>query len=232
MLGMGGSQLYIPILFWMGMDFKTQAIPLGLLLNIVTSSSSSITYGLKKMINWKIAIPFSVTMMILAPVGTWLNINLPTEPIIIIFALFTAGAALFMLSGYKPKSGMSSKGHKIVGITGGSGLGFLAGLIGRGGGAFIVPLLYMTGIDTKQAIATSAFIVTMAATSGFVSHIFTAANPQLDIWILNVVAVIIGSQLGSKYMAAKLDTKKIKSIFGFVLLGVAAMLLIQNLFNA
>ena len=33
MLGMGGSQLYIPILFWMGMDFKTEAIPLGMLLN-------------------------------------------------------------------------------------------------------------------------------------------------------------------------------------------------------
>jgi len=225
---MGGSQLYIPILFWMGMDFKTQAIPLGLLLNIVTSSSSSLTYGLKKMINWKVAIPFSVTMMVLAPVGTWFNVNLPTEPIIIIFALFTAGAALFMLSGYKPKSAMSSKGHKIVAISGGSGLGFLAGLIGRGGGAFIVPLLYMTGIDTKQAIATSAFIVTMAAVSGFISHIFTAANPQLDIWILNVVAVIVGSQLGSKYMATKLDTKKIKSVFGFVLLGVAALLLIQN----
>jgi uncharacterized membrane protein YfcA len=49
MLGMGGSQLYIPILFWLGMDFKTQAIPLGLLLNIVNSSSALITYGRKKL---------------------------------------------------------------------------------------------------------------------------------------------------------------------------------------
>jgi hypothetical protein len=30
MLGMGGSQLYISILFWMGMDFKTEAVPLGM----------------------------------------------------------------------------------------------------------------------------------------------------------------------------------------------------------
>ena len=38
MLGMGGSQLYIPVLFWMGLDFKTQAIPLGMLLNMVESA--------------------------------------------------------------------------------------------------------------------------------------------------------------------------------------------------
>ena len=44
MLGMGGSQLYIPILFWLGMDFKTQAIPLGMLLNVVNSSSAAFTY--------------------------------------------------------------------------------------------------------------------------------------------------------------------------------------------
>ena len=53
MLGMGGSQLYIPILFWLGMDFKTQAIPLGLLLNIVNSSSALITYGRKKLVECK-----------------------------------------------------------------------------------------------------------------------------------------------------------------------------------
>lgn len=197
MLGMGGSQLYIPILFWMGMDFKTQAIPLGLLLNIVTSGSSSVTYGLKKMIDWKVAIPFGITMAVFAPFGTWFNLNLPAELVIIIFALFTASAAAFMLSGYKPKSKVSSKGRKVLGISGGSGLGFLVGLIGRGGGSFIVPLLYSTGIKTKMAIATSAFVVTIAATSGFTSHMFTAAEPQWNIWLLNVASVIIGSQMGS-----------------------------------
>jgi len=55
MLGMGGSQLYIPILFWVGLDFKTEAIPLGLLLNIVNSSSSAIVYSIKKMTVWTVA---------------------------------------------------------------------------------------------------------------------------------------------------------------------------------
>jgi len=77
--------LYIPILFWLGMDFKTQAMPLGMLLNIVNSSSTSYVYGKEKLIEWKTALPFGICMVIFAPVGTWANISLPTKPVILIF---------------------------------------------------------------------------------------------------------------------------------------------------
>ena len=45
MLGIGGSVLYIPILYWLGLDFQTEAIPMGLLLNIISSSTAAITYA-------------------------------------------------------------------------------------------------------------------------------------------------------------------------------------------
>lgn len=229
MLGMGGSQLYIPILFWSGMDFKTQAIPLGMLLNVVNSSSAAITYGKKKLIDWKIAIPFGSTMILFAPIGTWLNINLPTRPVILIFALFTATAAILMLSGWKPKkSEFSSKERIVLGVFGGSVLGFFAGLIGRGGGSFVVPLLYIAGLRAKTAAATSAFVVTCSGISSFLSHILTAAQPNWSIWILCVFSVLTGSQLGSRLMAIKLKSRYIKIIFGTVLLGVAVILIIQS----
>ncbi|MCD6400546.1 MAG: sulfite exporter TauE/SafE family protein [Anaerolineales bacterium] len=47
-LGMGGSQLYIPLLYWLGMDFKTEAIPLGMLLNLVNSGSAAVIYRRRK----------------------------------------------------------------------------------------------------------------------------------------------------------------------------------------
>ncbi len=83
MLGMGGSQLYIPILYWMGLDFKTEAVPLGMLLNVVNSSSAAITYGRKKLIVWRVAMPFAVTMILFAPLGVWLNVQLPVKPLLI-----------------------------------------------------------------------------------------------------------------------------------------------------
>lgn len=229
MIGLGGSQLYIPILFWLGMDFKTQAIPLGMLLNVVNSSSASWTYGRKKMIEWRVAIPFGISMVLLAPVGTWINVQVPTKPIILIFALFTASAGALMLSGWRPKSnGLSSRQRILLGITAGSALGFFAGLIGRGGGSFVVPLLYMAGLEAKVAAATSAMVVSFSGSSSFISHIATAARPVWRVWILCVLAVFLGSQIGSRLMAEKLDSKSVKLIFGWILLGVAFVLIVKN----
>ncbi len=231
MLGMGGSQLYIPILFWLGMDFKTQAIPLGLLLNIVNSSSALVTYARNKLVEWRIAIPFGLSMVIFAPLGTWININLPAKSIILIFSLFTASAATLILSGFKPKKAeFTVKKKTILGISSGSVLGFFSGLIGRGGGSFIVPLLYIFGLGVKNAAATSSFIITCSASSSFISHIFTAAKPQWIVWLPCVISVILGSQLGSRLMAKKLRPKYVKIIFGVVLLGISVALIIQNYF--
>jgi len=226
MLGMGGSQLYIPILYWMGMDFKTEAVPLGMLLNVVNSSSAAITYEL---IAWGVAIPFAVAMIAFAPLGVWLNVQLPVKPLLAFFALFTASAALLMLSGWKPKGGrLSTRGRVVMGLVAGSGLGTVAGMIGRGGGSFVVPMLYIAGLEAKNAAATSALVVTASGLSSFTSHLATAAQPRWGIWIATVVAVFLGSQLGSRVMAGRLKSRAVRRIFGVVLLGVAALILIKD----
>ena len=229
MLGMGGSQLYIPILYWMGMDFKTEAIPLGMLLNLINSATAAVNYARKKLINYRVAVPFGIMMVLCAPIGAWLNVQLPVKPLLIFFALFTASAALLMLSGWKPKRGkLSSRGQVVLGITAGGILGLIAGLIGRGGGSFVVPLLYIAGLDAQAAAATSALVVTGSGLSSFVSHIITAAQPSWGIWIMTGAAVFVGSQLGSRIMTTKLDSRKIKMIFGVVLLFVSALIIVKD----
>ncbi len=233
MLGMGGSQLYIPILYWMGMDFKTEAVPLGMLLNVVNSSSAALTYGRKKLIAWSVAIPFAVAMIAFAPLGVWLNVQLPVKPLLIFFALFTAAAAVLMLSGWKPKrGGLSARGRVTLGLIAGSGLGIVAGLIGRGGGSFVVPLLYIAGLEARLAAATSAFVVTCSGTSSFISHLATAAQPQWGVWVSSVAAVLLGSQLGSRLMAGRMKSRAVKQVFGWVLLGVAALIIVKDVILA
>ena len=80
----------------------------------------------------------------------------------------------------------------------------MAGLIGRGGGSLVVPLLVLSGMDAKVAAATSAFVVSCAGVASFVSHVATMARPQWWLWIASAGSVLIGSQLGSRMMADKL----------------------------
>ncbi len=232
MLGMGGSQIYIPILFWAGLDFKTAAIPLGMLLNVVNSSSAAVTYARKRLIDWRIGLLFGLSMLVAAPFGAMANHLLPARALIVVFALFTAAAGILMLVGKQPTRRLEGTGRTALGIGGGGGLGFLAGLIGRGGGSFVVPLLYMAGVEAKTAAATSALAVTFSGASSFISHFATAATPDWRLWGGCVVAVFAGSQIGSRVMAEHLKSRSLKRIFAFVLLGVAATLIVKDVILA
>jgi len=225
MLGMGGSQLYVPILYWLGMDFKSQAIPLGLLLNLCVQLSAFTTYSRKRLVKPQIALPFALMMVIFAPLGAMLNFGLPAKPIIFLFAVFTLLAAILVLSGWKPEKGKWSKNREMtITLVIGCVLGFLVGLIGRGGGSFVVPTLLILGLDPKNAAGTSTLIVSFSSATGFVAHLLKA---RLDFWVtfLTIICVISGSQIGSGLMATRLKSQTIKKVFGIVLIFVATLLL-------
>lgn len=233
MMGRGGGTLYIPILFWIGMDLKTQAIPLSLLLGLATSSLAAGNYAWKKVIDWRIAIPFGLVMILFAPLGAYFNLNLPEELLLIILAGFTAISTIPLIIGRKNVKGRYSFEKALAtGISGGGALGFFAGLIGRGGGSFIVPLLYAAGVRVKTAAAVSAFAVACATFSSFISHFSMHAHPQWWIWALSAFAVVSGSRIGSNFMVEKLSSRQIRWIFIAINLGVATLLIIKDVILA
>lgn len=55
------------------------------------------------------------------------------------------------------------------------------------------------GYGTKQAAATTAYVVTFSSFSGFLGHMpHMAINPRL--MIVTVIAVVVASLLGSSFM--------------------------------
>ncbi|HDD52534.1 MAG TPA: sulfite exporter TauE/SafE family protein [Thermosulfidibacter takaii] len=225
MLGMGGSQLYIPILYWLGMNFKHEAIPLGLLLNVATSASAAVTYYRHGLIRVRLAIPFALAMIACAPIGAFINFQVSTKLVILVFALFTLAGSILAYTNWKPQKKVESKKAEIIlGITAGSILGLVVGFAGRGGGAMVVPILLMSGLEAKAAAATSSFIVTCAAISGFLGHLPKAHfDPFLTAGTL--LAVLIGSQAGSRLMAGKMKPRGVRYVFAGVLFLVAVLLL-------
>jgi Predicted permeases len=228
MLGLGGSLVYVPLFYWLGIDMLV-AIPTALLLNGITSSSAAITYYRKKMIDLHMATPFVLASTIVAPIGAYFTkfVSVGTLLWILSVVLLLAGARM-LLSGNKDSEGNNeSVGRKkrfIIGICLGFVIGVFAGLLGLGGGVFIVPVLIALGYETKRASATSAFIVLFSSFSGFFGHLGTG---HLDVTLMayTALAAFIGGQVGSHLMHSKMKSKTIKQMFGVVLWIMAVKIL-------
>jgi len=228
MLGLGGAMLYIPVFKWFGYNFKTVAIPTGLLLNGVTALSAAIFYLKAKMVDLKGSIPMIVTSFVGAPLGAYMTRFVPVKTLVILFAICMvfAGSRMLWTSKRPEPDHMMATGKRMV-LTGTAGffIGFIAGLLGVGGGFLFVPILMAIGYPTKHAAATSSFIVIFSSFSGFLGHV-AEGHFQLNLMVLTLIAVIIGSQIGAKVMKEKMKARWIKQMFGLVLLGVAVKLII------
>ena len=227
MLGLGGAMLYIPVFHWFGYDFKSVAIPTGLLLNGITALSAAVFYLRSKMVDIKGSIPLIISSFIGAPVGAYFTNLVPTRTLILLFAISMvfAGGRMLMTSGRADKEKMMELGPRMVLMSvGGFFIGFIAGLLGVGGGFLFVPMMIAMGYATKEAAATSAFVVIFSSFSGFAGHI---AEGHFDwpLMIATSVAVIIASQIGARVMKEKMKARWIKQMFAVVLLAVAVKLL-------
>lgn len=223
MLGLGGAMLYIPVFAWFGFAMKSVAIPTGLLLNGVTSLSAAISYLRAGMVDVRGAIPMIVTSFIAAPVGALFTRSIPTDILKILFSIgmVVAGSIMLLRSGEREPATLLPF-HKRALLTGITGLfvGFIAGLLGIGGGFLFVPMLIAVGYPTKQAAATSSFVVVFSSFSGFAGHI-AEGHYDWRVMALGLVAVVVGSQIGAKIMKEKMKARWIKELFGVLLLGVA-----------
>ena len=228
-LGIGGSVLYIPILHWLGLDFQTEAIPLGLLLNIISSSTAAMTYIKNKLVNWEVAIPFGVAMILFAPLGAWLNMHASTGPVMLSFSTFMVASSISMAIDWQTQWRTRVSFQRLIWILSGSLMGFLTGLTGRGGGSVVMPLLYMLGMDLRTAAATSAIVITGGGLSSLLSHLALAARPDVLLWALSGASVFLGSRTGSLFMVRTNNPKGLQYIVSGLLVAMAVMLAAESL---
>ncbi|MFC1488394.1 sulfite exporter TauE/SafE family protein [Thermodesulfobacteriota bacterium] len=227
MLGLGGAMLYIPVFHWFGYDFKSVAIPTGLLLNGITVVSASIVYFRSKMVDVKGSIPLVVTSFIGAPLGAFLTSLVPTRTLILLFALcmlFAGGRMLLSSTSPDKETMMPFHQRAMLMAVGGFFIGMVAGLLGIGGGFLFVPLMLAMGYPTKQAAATSAFVVIFSSFSGFAGHV-AEGHFNWPLMVVTGIAVVVGAQVGAYVMKEKMKAKWIKQMFAVVLLAVAVKLL-------
>jgi len=226
MLGLGGGMLYVPVFKWLELPLKTVAIPLGLLLNGATSFSAFLRYWREGLVDFRGGLPAAASAFVMAPVGAWCMGYLDGNLLLFLFAAFTAlaGAYSFKTGTQEAVEPPSRQRRLLIGLGLGSFNGFIGGLLGVGGGFVVAPMLMALGFPTKRAVATTSFIVTFASLSGFAAH---AATGRLDptLTILTLIAAIAGAQLGAWFMARQAKPAWVKTLYGVLLLLVAAKLI-------
>ena len=227
MLGLGGGMVYVPVLNWAGYDMVNVAIPLGLLLNGLNTLLVLIPYARKGLVDWKGGAVMALTALIAAPLGAMTSDKVPVQTLKLLFAAMVIIAAIRMIWSSKkdePEKMMSLGKRSLIGFFTGSFAGFIGGMLGLGGGFIIAPILMAMGYKTKQAAATTAFVVTFSSFSGYLGHM-AQGQMNWNLTIVVVIAVIIGSQLGGMYMTQKAKSKQVKIAYAFVLLIIAIKLI-------
>ncbi len=232
MLGLGGGMVYVPVLNWAGFDMVSVAIPLGLLLNGLNTALVLIPFARKKMVDWKGGAVMAASALIASPLGAMTSEYVPVQTLKILFAAMVVAAALRTLWASKqaePEAMMSLKKRSVIGFFVGGFAGFIGGMLGLGGGFIIAPILMMMGYKTKEAAATTAFVVTFSSFSGYFGHV-SQGHINWTLTIVVVFAVILGSQLGGRYMTQKAKSKQVKVIYAIVLLLIATKMVYGVLF--
>ncbi|MGB5981804.1 MAG: sulfite exporter TauE/SafE family protein [Nonlabens sp.] len=246
LIGGGGSILTVPILVYALMLEPVVATAYSLFVVGATSLVGTVRNMVKKKIDYRTAIIFSIpafiavycTRAFIVPAIPDQLFNLSDFPvtkdlaIMLFFAFIMLVAAFSMLKNKKDRD--VSEGDQLVPfnyfyvVLEGTIVGVITGLVGAGGGFLIVPVLVLlTGLEMKKAVATSLFIVAVKSLIGFIGDV---QNLDID-WIflltftsLSIVGIFIGLWLNNF-----IDGKRLKKGFGVFVVLMAIYILYKEL---
>lgn len=214
--GTGSSVALIPILSFLGVGFDL-AKAVGLFANTASTLGASIMNVLRKSIDVKQVLPFVFMSVACAPLGAYSATQMDTYYVKFSFALFLLFSATMMLM--QKKKGVITYTKAWVMVLMGGIVGFLAGLLGIGGGAIIIPLLIYLGYDAKQTAITVSFMIPFSTLSAFLTYVYLI---EIDWILLGVVAVAaaLGGVIGNHIMIFKLSVEQTRKFIALSLYAI------------
>lgn len=241
-IGGGGSILSVPVFVYLFGQDATMATTMSLFVVGITSLAGSVGYFKQKLVNFRTAFLFGIPSIL----GVLFSrcVVLPNLPPYIInrwgisltkdMFLLLLFAVLMLISSYKMISNSSKtserkseKPNYTLLISQGLLVGLITGLIGAGGGFLIVPALVMLlGLQMKEAVATSLFIIAMNSLLGFASSLDKVTVDWKFLLIFSALS-ILGILLGVA-LSKKVDGKKLKPAFGWFVLAMGIYIIIKE----
>ncbi|RGP40809.1 UPF0721 transmembrane protein [Altererythrobacter insulae] len=227
-VGFGGGSTYAALLALSGLDYRLLPV-LALACNIVVVAGSSVRFARAKITPWRGTLTLTALAAPAALLGGLTPIGEASFMILLGASLVLTGAT--MILPVNPKSDASPNAMaKLVPIVA-VPLGYLAGLVGIGGGIFLAPLLHMTHWNNARAIASTASIFILVnslfgLTGQLLKNGLGLLSGAVSGGLALIIAVAIGGQIGSLIAVKWLPLRWIRWLTAALVTIVGARLLI------
>lgn len=224
--GFGGGSTYTALLGLAKVDYR--AIPiLSLACNILVVSVGTWRFVSAGHLDWRRTWPLFVTSVPAAWIGGSLHVPKHLFLGLLAISLLVAGLTMLWEPWWKRDAEPAPGPRWIEPVAGGT-LGFLAGIVGIGGGIFLAPLLYVLRWDVPKRIAATcaAFILvnSIAGLAGQASKGLTALGTIFADHALLFPAVLVGGVIGSGLGARQLAPNWLRIVTACLILYVAQKL--------
>lgn len=222
LLGTGGCALIMPVIRF-GFDFDP-AFAVGTTLTAVvfTAGSGAIQHFTMKNVDLPTALQVGLSGIVGVVVGSFVFgylktygelIDLIIGVAFIIVSIRMLYEGLFVTT--PPPQGNQVPGTVLSKSALGSGIGFLTGIIGLGGGYALVPsFIYFFRAPMKLAIGTSMAAFVWLALVGALFKIYQEVV-NIPVAIVLGIGAVVGAIYGAK-LVAKLKPNVLKALFGFL----------------
>jgi uncharacterized membrane protein YfcA len=179
-------------------------------------------------VDWRRIWPLFILSIPFAWIGGRLVIGETVFVGLLSASLLVAGLLMLWQPWWEKDAPARVRARWIEPVAGGA-LGFLAGMVGIGGGIFLAPLLYMLRWGPPRAIAgTCAVFILANSLAGLAGQLAKgsggAAGQALATYWPLFPAVLVGGLIGSTLGSGRLDPKYLRILTALLILYVAARL--------
>ncbi|MET7665093.1 sulfite exporter TauE/SafE family protein [Streptomyces sp. NPDC005463] len=246
-LGGGGSVLAVPALIYLLGFTPVAATTASLIIVTLTSISSLAAHARDGNVRWRSGLLFAAAGIGPAMLGGLAAGHIPATALTIAFSVIAALAAWRMLRPSRPAQEGPVQGSPAEdgpvhdspaqdrpvrpprAAGSGAGLGAVTGVLGVGGGFLAVPALVgVLGLRMKTAVGTSLLVIVINSLAALATRTCTADGLDWAVIAPFTAAAILGAWDG-KRLATKISGNRLQHLFAYVLLAVAAFMLLDSL---
>lgn len=230
-VGFGGGSTYSALLALAGTD--TRILPLiALACNIVVVAGSSLRFARARVTPWKGALLLSVLAAPASFVGGLIPIASETFLLLLGASLVLTAVTMLLPVSENAGEGARTKWSRVMPFAA-APMGFLAGLVGIGGGIFLAPLLHLTRWNgAREIAATASLFILINSVFGLAGQL-AKNGPMMFGGVIAeslplLLAVVIGGQIGSLVALRMLPARWIRWLTAVLVFVVGVRLLFAS----